>query len=372
MINSSGNAWEEIAKRIIIYTDSYLHFDGNYKPGGRQRHIRDLAMVVRGWGRDILVVQKSTHDFEKLCPDEIPAIGIKSDLSAKGDFGFSRSARRVSKHGDVWLYASGENAWPYFAENSKAVQHGIWWDGPQRLTTRLIQRQRALGMMHGTRSVLCVDTNFINWLRGQGLEGYKLSQKCHYIPNYADIHRIHPTKRTSDEILSLVIARRFEPKRGLLIFVDALAHLRRMGINFTAQICTIGGRDQISKRVIFRGLQDIVNITEEDMDSILQMYENHHIAVVPTLWSEGTSLACIEAIVAGLPVVVSPVGGLGNLVIPGFNGLIVNAESQAIAEAIAEVWTEGAWQHMHQNCLTMREAFSIDQWRKRVLAWLKA
>lgn len=363
--------WEKVAERVILYTDSYLDFEGEYKPGGRQRHMRDLAMVVRGWGRDVLIVQKGTRDFENTCPDGIPVIGIKSKLSAKGDFGFARASRRVAKSGDVWLYASGENAWPYFEENSKAVQHGVWWDGPQKLATRLIQRQRALGMMRGTRSVLCVDTNFINWLRGQGSEGYKLSQKCHYVSNYADIDKVRPSKRTSGEHLSLVIARRFEHKRGILIFVDALACLKHMEIDFTAQICTVDGKDQISERLVFHGLQDVVRITEESMDSVLHVYEEHHIAVVPTLWSEGTSLACIEAIAAGLPVVASPVGGLGNLVIPGFNGLIVNPEPQAIATAIAEIWTGGSWQRMHQNCLSMRETFSIDQWRLRVLAWLK-
>lgn len=371
MLNSTHKSWEEVAERVILYTDSYLDFEGGYKPGGRQRHMRDLAMVVREWGRDVLVVQKGTHDFENTCPDGIPIIGIKSNLSAKGDFGFARASRRVAKRGDVWLYASGENAWPYFAKNSKAVQHGVWWDGPQKLTTRLIQRQRALGMMRGTKSVLCVDTNFINWLRGLGSEGYELSQKCHYVSNYADIDKVLTTKRTSGEPLSLVIARRFEHKRGILIFVDALACLKHMGIDFTAQICTVGGKDLISERLFFHGLQGVVSIAEESMDSVLHVYEKHHIAVVPTLWSEGTSLACIEAIAAGLPVVVSPVGGLGNLVIPGFNGLIINPEPQEIAAAIAEIWTGGAWQHMHRNCLAMRDAFSIDQWRQRVLAWLK-
>ena len=371
MLNTTDKSWEEVAERVILYTDSYLNFKGEYLPGGRQRHIRDLAMVVREWGRAVLVVQKSARDFENTCPDGIDVIGIKSNLSAKGDFGFARASRRVAKRGDVWLYASGENAWPYFAVNSKAVQHGVWWDGPQKLATRLIQRQRALGMMRGTKSVLCVDTNFINWLRGQGSEGYELSQKCHYVSNYVDVAKVPPTKRTSGEPLSLVIARRFEHKRGILIFVDALACLKHMGIDFTAQICTVGGKDQIGERLVFHGLQGVVRITEESMDSILHVYENNHIAVVPTLWSEGTSLACIEAIAAGLPVVVSPVGGLGNLVVPGFNGLIVNPEPQAIAAAIAEIWTGGAWQHMHRNCLSMREAFSIDQWHQRVLAWLK-
>ena len=371
MLSTDDISWDACAKRVIIFSSNYLDAEGGYSPGGRQRHIRDIATVVREWGREVLIVQKGLRDFEITCPSGFRVIGIKSDIPARGDFAFSRAARRVAKPGDVWLYESGEDAWPFFADNSKAIQHGIWWDGPQKLLTRIVQRQRVFGMMRGTKSVLCVDTNFINWLRGFGNEGYKLSQKCHYVPNYVDTHKVNSTKMTSGDTLSLVVARRFELKRGTMVFVDALACLKHMGIDFTAHICTVGGVNQIRERVTFHGLQSVVSVTEESMDSVLQVYEKHHIAVVPTLWSEGTSLACIEAIAAGLPVVVSPVGGLGNLVIPGFNGLITNPEPQSIAAAIAEIWTGGAWQLMHQNCLTMREAFGMDQWRHRVLEWLK-
>jgi glycosyltransferase involved in cell wall biosynthesis len=90
------------------------------------------------------------------------------------------------------------------------------------------------------------------------------------------------------------------------------------------------------------------------------------------LWSEGTSLACIEAIAAGLPVVCSPVGGLGNLVVPDFNGVIAHPEPQSFAEAIARIWCSGGWERMHQNCLSMRPALSIERWRKEVLAWLQS
>jgi glycosyltransferase involved in cell wall biosynthesis len=185
------------------------------------------------------------------------------------------------------------------------------------------------------------------------------------------VDKLPITKMRLDQTLSLVIARRFEHKRGILIFIDALACLKKMGVTFTAQICTVGGENPIKERLVFHGIEQLVTVTEESMDSVLNVYEKHHIAVVPTLWSEGTSLACIEAISAGLPVIVSPVGGLGNLVIPGFNGLIVNPEPQDIADAIAEIWRSGKWHDMHQNCLSMREVFNISQWQKLVLAWLQ-
>lgn len=106
------------------------------------------------------------------------------------------------------------------------------------------------------------------------------------------------------------------------------------------------------------------------MDSVLEKYQHHHVAVIPTLWSEGTSLACVEAIAAGLPVVVTPVGGLGNLVVPGFNGLIAKPDAASLASAIAQLADAEVWSKMHQNCVSMREAFDYASWAKSFLRWL--
>jgi len=52
-------------------------------------------------------------------------------------------------------------------------------------------------------------------------------------------------------------------------------------------------------------------------------YEKAHIIAVPTIFSDGTSLSCIEGMLHGCVPVVTDVGGLANLVIPEYNALIV-------------------------------------------------
>ncbi|MEN6336505.1 MAG: glycosyltransferase family 4 protein, partial [Phycisphaerales bacterium] len=60
-----------------------------------------------------------------------------------------------------------------------------------------------------------------------------------------------------------------------------------------------------------------------------EIHRRHHIAVVPSLASEGTSLSVVEAMGAGCAVVATCVGGITNLIIDGHNGLLAmpNAES---------------------------------------------
>lgn len=365
--------WDSVVKRVVIQTTNYLDFDGSYSAGGRQRHIRDLAKVVRDdWGRDVLVVQKAIHDFIETCNNGFTVVGIKSNLTARGDPLFAYKVRKILKHDDGLIYASGEDAWPFFHQNSKVIQHGIWWDGPQSALTHFIQKARVISCMKSVRSMLCVDTNFINWLRCQGPEGLKLCGKCVYIPNYTDLSLLGISCEHKALPLNLIIARRFEEKRGTLIFIDALGILKKNRLPFKAHISTVGGLKEIRQRLVVNGVNDDVVVSEDSMEKVLSRYATADIAVVPTIWSEGTSLACVEAICSGVPVVTTPVGGLGNLIVPGFNGYLVNPDSVSIADSISRFYDLDALVRMRSNCLSMREAFGIDEWRYRVLSWLKA
>ena len=365
-----GVAWLDCAARVIIYAANYLDFDGNPCVGGRQRFIRDIALLIKEWGREVVVVQKANSSFEKLCPVGITVIGIKANISAKGDVLFARRAARFAQPGDVFLYASGEDAWPFFADNSKSIQHGIWWDGPQNLRIRVVQRIRALGMMRSVRSVLCVDTNFINWLRCLGSEGYALANKCEYVPNYADLSKVSVSERDVNDRLAIISARRYELKRGADLLMDALGILKSTGLDFEAHFSTAGGVDELTRRARQIGLDEQVSVSEDSMDEVLSRYRDFHVAVVPTLWSEGTSLACVEAIAAGLAVVCTPVGGLGNLVFPGFNGNVVPPTAERIAEALYQCSDKVALASMRAGSLSMRDSLGMDQWKKTVLSWL--
>ena len=136
-------------------------------------------------------------------------------------------AARIARAGYVVLYASGDDVWPFFLPNSKVIQHGIGWDGEQARWFRRLQDLRSLGMARMARSVLCVDTNYINWLRCQSNEGYRLATKCEYIPNYADLDRIAPSDRPLGDRLSIISARRNEHIRGLDLLIDALGLLKK-------------------------------------------------------------------------------------------------------------------------------------------------
>ncbi len=366
-------SWNETAGRVIIQATNYLEFDGTYSVGGRQRHIRDIALLIKEeWKRDVLIIQKGVQDFEKECPDGLHVIGIKSNLKTIGDINFSRRVNSFKEKNDRVLYASGEDAWPFFSRDSKAIQHGIWWDGPQSFVKRISQKTRAMACMRSIKSMLCVDTNFINWLRVQGPEGYSLSSKCVYIPNYADTEKLAVSSEEKNYPIRLICARRNEYKRGIHLFIEALSELDKLRFPFQAHISTPNGLDQILDQIRTLKLNDRVTASSDDMEAILSRFSEVDVAVIPTLWSEGTSLACVEAICSGVPVIATPVGGLGNIVIPGFNGFLVKPFGWSIAEAIMNFTDVELLVKMRSNCLSMRQSLGIEAWRQRTLLWLQS
>jgi glycosyltransferase involved in cell wall biosynthesis len=71
-------------------------------------------------------------------------------------------------------------------------------------------------------------------------------------------------------------------------------------------------------------------------DQIPTYYNLSDIVTIPTYHSEGSSIACIEAMACGKPLVVTDVGGLKELVYQDIvdGGLKVKPDSDAIATAL--------------------------------------
>jgi len=97
----------------------------------------------------------------------------------------------------------------------------------------------------------------------------------------------------------------------------------------------------------------------------LEIHKDKHIAVVPTVGSEGTSLSLLEAMSAQCAVVCTNVGGITNIVLNNYNGKIVNAGDvdqlyQAIKELIDN--PESRERLAKTGYETVKYAFSYERW----------
>lgn len=372
----SNTSWKDWAKRIILHVPHYLSHTGDPSSGGRQRNVRDVARIIKDrMQRDCLIVQKGVRDWESQDKDGTPVIGLKSRLDVLGDPGFGWRTSRLLRPGDAIVYMGGEDAWPFFVRNAKGFHVGVWWDGPYSLAKKYATGIRTQALFQACRSVLCVDTNVINWLRTRSGKFQDAANRAVYIPNCVDLDCLPVKERLApSRPIRIVFARRFEYKRGPYLALDAARILEKRGVPFELIMSSAEGHDgsdSIRKAAEERGISQYVTTAVNDMDSIFSLYLEADISLVPTLWSEGTSYSCIEAMAAGLPVVTTTVGGLPNLVFPGHTGFVCPPKPEEIAAAIEQYQDDELWVQHHKNCLAMRPALSAETWNNRVLEWLE-
>lgn len=96
-------------------------------------------------------------------------------------------------------------------------------------------------------------------------------------------------------------------------------------------------------------------------------YRLSDIVLIPTFAYESTSLAALEAMGSGVPVVATNVGGLNDVVRHGMTGLLVPPDPQALASAVAGLAgdTELRARMGAAGRQMVAAGFTHDHWRQR-------
>ena len=102
----------------------------------------------------------------------------------------------------------------------------------------------------------------------------------------------------------------------------------------------------------------------------LTIHQCHDIAVVPTCGSEGTSLSLLEAMAAGCAVIASNVGGMTNIILDGYNGLMISPDVDELAMALLRLIDDIALRTRiaQKGRETVIESFSFEKWKTK---WLQ-
>ena len=127
---------------------------------------------------------------------------------------------------------------------------------------------------------------------------------------------------------------RLEEQKGQKYLIDAAGRLSRDGRKVTLLIVGSGREeDRLRDQAVREGIGDAVLFlgTRRDLPELFRAMD---LFAFPSLW-EGFPIALLSAMAAGLPVIVTPVGGVPEVVEDGINGLVVPAgDPVALAEAI--------------------------------------
>lgn len=174
------------------------------------------------------------------------------------------------------------------------------------------------------------------------------SEKIDLAPMGADLSVFEKTRpyeaRRGDEPIRLVTCSRLHQGKGQQDVIRAVALLRDRGVPVRFTILGEGpARAMLTALIAELGLGELVTLKGAVPErSVREALEGSHIFCLAS-HEEALGVATMEAMAMGLPVVVSRVGGVHELVRDGVDGVMVPPENpSAIAEAIERVGRDAA------------------------------
>jgi glycogen(starch) synthase len=135
-----------------------------------------------------------------------------------------------------------------------------------------------------------------------------------------------PAARQADTGLRILSVSRLIARKGLDTLIAALAKSKRPDLSldivgdgpFRASLSQLAASLGVADRIRFHGFLD--------QSSLGRLYAQADIFVLPSV-AESCSMALLEAMAAGLPLIATKVGGTIELVEHGYNGLMVGARN---------------------------------------------
>lgn len=334
--------------------------------GGAERYVYDLAVLLGDMGCEVRILQNSYEPFTRTFKG-IPVIGIAAtqqlDLAA-----LSEAYANYCGDSDAIIASPAELA-SRLPNDKKvlSINHGIHWDGK---TNRVDYYDRSrynliLDAVKNSDSCVCVDTNFINWMRTYD---WHLANSLTYVPNYVDLQQFRPYKKDFQvEALCFLYPRRLYEPRGLYLTIDAFDALFDRHDNIRLVFCGQAvGADVTATNAFIARHPGRVTWIEHDMEDMHLAYEDSHVVLVPTSESEGTSLSCIEALATNNAVISTNVGGLPNLIVNGYNGLLIRPNTWDLVQAAERLIGDRALvEKLARNGQQTADAFSKNAWEQR-------
>jgi len=378
-----------------------------WRVGGIQTYVRHLADLCMDAGWETMLFQAASHDF-KIMRDCVTIRGVKTALVPKNGKDISSlvlpSVCEWGANGKlVVVFGQVDMAQPVLNAVTVGIQHGIYWDldktrreapwdpgvAPSKVNSNPIRRiaadvfrqiaigrwrrdaqsyNRLLSYATGYEDVdvrVCVDHNFPNWYRT--IDSQHSNKPEYVIINPAAIATSEQIEysRSSHDSVNILFARRFFWYRGTGIMAVAgkrlLAEFPNLRLTFAGE----GPDDELMRQYFYRETR--VQFIQYLPKDCLQIHLAHDIAVNASLGSEGSSLSVGEAMGAGCAVVATAIGGVTNMILDGYNGLLVNPTAEALYHGLKKLITDDklrtdlgqrAWQ-------TATQSFSLEKWRQQ-------
>lgn len=140
---------------------------------------------------------------------------------------------------------------------------------------------------------------------------------------------------TRPERCGVIFVGRLERYKGIFDLLEVATRLP--DVPFTI-IGTGNAEDELRVRITDQGLSNITLTGKLPREQIVDHLAQHRVMVVPSRWHETFGLTAVEGMAAGLPVVVTQMGGLPEVIEDGSTGWAVTAgDLETLTDRVAEL-----------------------------------
>ena len=216
---------------------------------------------------------------------------------------------------------------------------------------QLVSKEQELGWVFMERrsveladTLICVSAHLLGWMREAG---YALPERAFVWPNLfpaPDPSAAAVSERAARDGAALeevVFFGRLEPRKGLVVFVDAMARLARQGraparVTFLGKVSSRIDAPELIRSAARDWPVEVRTLTDYGAEEALAYLSRPgRLAVVPSLL-ENCSMAVLECLQAGIPFVATATGGTPELVAPEDRArALVAPDHVALGERIA-------------------------------------
>ncbi|HLD18138.1 MAG TPA: glycosyltransferase [Patescibacteria group bacterium] len=219
----------------------------------------------------------------------------------------------------------------------------------------------------GTPDLVISPSQFLaNFYRDRG---FFSNTEMRTLPNPPPPFLFHDRSPRREGPLRLLYASQLERSKGILLLLEALD---RSGLAFELHIAgdgtlaqTLAQRAREDRRVSYHGFVSI--------ESLQVLLERCDACVVPSLCVENSPSIIYESLQAGVPVIASAIGGIGEIVKDGKNGLLVRpGDADALAEALYRFKDRLSffWEQAEEIHFSVAD-FSLEHYVDRLEQWAR-
>ncbi len=353
------------SRRADILNINFFDWSGERRyMGGAERYVLRLAALLRELGYAPRLLQNATRPFVRKVGG-VEVVGVLGPSSI--DFDAMSRAMAPQVADAALVIASPVELACALPEGPRVIgiSHGIWWDDPaQPEISGTMGREplfRALGLAD---AVVCVDSNFEHWVSAVGASS--LGRLVH-IANAVDVDEFACPPRRMEGPLHCLFPRRLCHERGFDLLEPAFERVWAASPGTQLHICGAGAPDvEARARSLVARSAGRARWSELTLDDMPLAYREADVALIPTVFAEGTSLSCLEAMASGNAVIATRIGGLSDLVIDGFNGLAIDADAAELAEAVLRLDRDRALaRNLASRGRDVSRAFALPIWEAR-------